>query len=457
MKKVRVIYDPILRHKVKPVTVFNDELKKLSEEMFLVMHKNIGMGLAANQLGVDQDLLVIEYRPVKDRDEDGDQDGGKPIGPLVLCNTKVIKTSQITETMNEGCLSLPGLELPVNRPSGVIVEAMDLTGKPVTIKAKGLLARILQHEVDHLDGILFTDRASGLKNLKNYAGMKIVFFGSDNFSVPIFQILIESGLNVIAAVTETDKPAGRGNQLTITPIKSVATDAGIAVVQPQTKTEIIEILRQLKPDLIVLASYGKILPEEALIIPTYGALNVHPSLLPKYRGATPVQSAILAGEKTTGVTIMKMNAGVDTGEIVAQSKTELSNVETFISLRDRLSQLGAKLLVGQLPLYLSGTANLQLQGSDSTQTTKLVKEMGEIDWTQSAESIDRQIRALNPWPGTFTFVGDKRLKILEASLNGDRLILKTVQLEGKNPTAWPEFVRGYEQQLKNCSWYGKIS
>jgi peptide deformylase len=238
MKKVRVIYDPILRHKVKPVTVFDDELKKLSEEMFLVMHKNIGMGLAANQLGVDQDLLVIEYRPIKDNGTAEAKDDSKPIGPLVLCNTKVIKTSQITETMNEGCLSLPGLELPVNRPSGVVVEAQDLSGKPVTIKARGLLARILQHEVDHLDGILFTDRASGLKNLKNYSGMKIVFFGSDNFSVPIFSTLVASGLNVIAAVTETDKPAGRGNQLAFTPIKTVSTDAGIAVVQPQTKTEI---------------------------------------------------------------------------------------------------------------------------------------------------------------------------------------------------------------------------
>lgn len=457
MKKVRVIYDPILRSPVKPVTVFDDELKKLSEEMFLVMHKNIGMGLAANQLGVDQDLLVIEYRPIKDNEADEDKEGGKPIGPIVLCNAKVIKTSQITETMNEGCLSLPGLELPVNRPSGVVVEAMDLTGKPVTIKAKGLLARILQHEVDHLDGILFTDRASGLKNLKNYAGIKIVFFGSDNFSVPIFQYLVDSGLNVIAVVTETDKPAGRGNQLTITPIKTVATEAGIAVVQPETKTEIVEILHQLKPDLIVLASYGKILPEEALVIPTYGALNVHPSLLPKYRGATPVQSVILAGEKITGVTIMKMNAGVDTGEIVSQTTTKIENNETFLTLRDRLSAIGSQLLIKTLPAYLSGQANLKLQGTDSTTTKKLTKEMGEIDWTQSTEAIDRQIRALNPWPGTYTKLKDKRLKIIDAEIREGKLILITVQLEGKNPTAWPEFVRGYEQQLKNCSWYGKLS
>ncbi|MEK7170984.1 MAG: methionyl-tRNA formyltransferase [Patescibacteria group bacterium] len=451
MKKVRVIYDPILRQEVKPVTVFDDELKKLSEEMLAVMHKNIGMGLAANQLGVDKDLLVVEYRPAKDDKET------KPIGPLVLCNTKVIKTSQITETMNEGCLSLPGLELPVTRPSGVTVVAQDLTGKSVTLKAKGILSRILQHEVDHLDGILFTDRATGVKNIKNYTWAKIVFFGSDQFSAVVLEGLIKAGLTVTAVVTETDKRAGRGDEIVAPLIKKTAEVCQIAVVQPETKDEIVTILHQLQPDLIVLASYGKILPEEALVIPTYGALNIHPSLLPKYRGATPVQSAILAGEKETGVTLMKMNAGVDTGEIVAQTKIGLSETETFITLRDRLSELGTRLLVGQLPIYLSGQAKLLLQGGDSTQTKKLVKEMGEIDWTHSTETIDRQIRALNPWPGTYTWINEKRLKIIEAKIIAGGLKLKIVQLEGKNPTAWPEFVRGYKEQLNNCSWYSKIS
>ncbi|MDP3993030.1 MAG: methionyl-tRNA formyltransferase [bacterium] len=455
MKKVRVIYDPILRQEVKPVTVFDDELKKLSEEMFLVMHKNIGMGLAANQLGVDKDLLVIEYRPANL--PAGEDKGTKAILPIAICNAKVTKSSKETDTFVEGCLSLPGLELSVARPSGVTVEGQDLSGKSVVIKAKGLLARILQHEVDHLDGVLFTDRATGVKNIKNYNWAKIVFFGSDQFSSIILEGLINAGLNVMAVVTETDKRAGRGDQLVAPLIKNLALENQVAVVQPETKEEITSILKQLQPDLVILASYGKILPAEALEVPTYGALNVHPSLLPKYRGATPLQSAILDGEKETGVTIMKMNAGVDTGEIVAQTKIGLSDTETFISLRDQLSQLGARLLASQLPMYLSGQTNLQFQGSDTTTTKKLTKEMGEIDWSEQAEIIDRKVRALNPWPGTFTFVGDKRLKVLEANLKDGKLSLKTVQLEGKSLTSWPEFVRGYEQQLKNCSWYGKIS
>ncbi|MCR4308020.1 MAG: peptide deformylase, partial [Candidatus Berkelbacteria bacterium] len=327
MKKVRVIYDPILRKEVKPVTVFNEDLKKLSEEMLLVMHENIGMGLAANQLGEDKNLLVVEYRPAKDDKE------SKLIPPMALCNARVVKSSQETNTRVEGCLSLPGLELLVTRPSGVTVEAQDLTGRPVTIKAKGLLARILQHEVDHLDGILFTDHAQGVKNIRNYNWANIVFFGSDEFSGEVLLGLINSGLNVVAVVTETDKRAGRGDTTVAPLVKNLANKLEIPVIQPESKEEITSVLRQLKPDLVVLASYGKILPEEALEIPVYGALNVHPSLLPKYRGATPLQAAILEGEKETGVTIMKMNRGVDTGEIVSQTATQIADEDTFKSLR----------------------------------------------------------------------------------------------------------------------------
>lgn len=449
--QVRIIYDPILRQPTKPVTVFDAELKKLSEKMLEIMHQHIGMGLAANQLGIDKNLFVIEVRPPKGEKE------LKPIAPFALCNAKISKISKETSTMIEGCLSLPGLELPVTRPSGVTVEAQDLTGKQLTIKAKGLLARILQHEIDHLDGILFTDRADGVKNIKNYAESSIVFFGSDEFSAIILENLTQSGLNVMAVITETDKRAGRGDTIVAPLVKTLAQQKHIAVVQPESKAEIIDALDQLKPDLVVLASYGKILPAEALELPTYGCLNVHPSLLPKYRGATPLQSAILSGDNETGVTIMKMNAGVDTGEIVAQTSATITVDETFLTLRDKLARAGADLLLKTIPAYLSGQVKIRVQSGNFTQTTKLTKKMGEIDWAAPAEIIDRQIRALNPWPGTFTFVGDKRLKILEAKLVGGELSLVSVQLEGKNPTAWPEFVRGYAQQLKNCPWYSKIA
>ena len=464
MRKVRVIYDPILRTAVAPITVFDDELKKLALEMLTIMHKNIGMGLAANQIGVDKNLLVLEYRPTAGKTkttEPTDQLGAgldtqPAIAPMALCNAEVIKSSRATVTMTEGCLSLPGIELPVTRPSGVTVKAQDLTGKPVTIKASGLLARILQHEIDHLDGILFTDLAQEISDINNYRGIKIVFFGSDQFSITILEYLIKAGSNITAVITETDKRSGRGDAVVATPIKKLALQAQIAVAQPNTREEITEYLKQLQPDLVILASYGKILPAEALEEPVYGALNVHPSLLPKYRGATPIQSVILAGDKTTGVTIMKMNAGVDTGEIIAQTETDLPDGETYSGLHSKLAIIGAQLLVETIPIYLSGQAKLKPQGGESSGTTKLTKEMGEIDWSQSPSMIDRQVRALNPWPGTYTFVGNKRLKILESTTKQGGICLKAVQVEGGKPTSWPDFVRGHQDQLKKCSWYAKL-
>lgn len=449
--KIRVIYDPVLRTKATPVTVFNDDLKNLATQMLEIMHQHNGMGLAANQLAIDKDLLVLEYIPAKDEKET------KPIPKTVLCNARLLKTSKESETMVEGCLSLPGLELPVTRPSGVTVEAQDLEGKKVSIKSKGLFARILQHEIDHLNGVLFTDRAAKVKKAESYSWAKVVFFGSDDFSETIYRSLREAGLNVIAAITEADKPSGRGQKLTSPPMKLVANNDAVAVFQPETKEDITSILEQLKPDLIVLASYGKILPGEALKIPTYGSLNVHPSMLPKYRGATPIQSVILDGETETGVTIMQMNSGVDTGAIVTQAHVSIDKSDSYLSLKSRLAKIGAQLLLKTIPIYLAGHSKIRVQTDHSLSTAKLTKSLAEINWSQSAEAIDRKVRALNPWPGTFTQIKDKRLKIIDAELDGGKLKLKTVQLEGKKPCDWEDFKRGHLHQLKNCSWFGRIT
>jgi methionyl-tRNA formyltransferase len=425
--KLRTIYDPatggyatILRRKAKPVEIFDSGLEKYAAAMFEVMKAHNGLGLAAPQVSLDKRLIVF-----------GQQ---------------------------EGCLSLPGLELPVTRSAGVTVEAQRLDGRPVTIKAKGMLARILQHEIDHLDGILFTDRADTYQDLADYRWAKIVFFGSDDFSLPVFRTLRDAGLNIIAAVTETDKPSGRGRSLQPTPIKREAELSGAAVFQPENKDDITSIVEQLKPDLVVLASYGKILPPKALEAPLFGALNVHPSLLPKYRGATPIQSALLGGETETGVTIMVMAPSVDTGNIVAQAVEPISAADTAETLRSRLSERGAALLVKSIPAYLSAQAKITPQDqTQATATAKLTKEMGEIDWSKSLEVIDREIRAFQPWPGAFTFVEGKRLKILGSKLESGKLILKIVQLEGKRPAAWEDFRRGYAEALKNCPWYGRIA
>jgi len=419
--------------------------------MIKAMHGHRGIGLAANQVGLNKRLIVYGYTP-KTKD-----DSWPHIPKTALCNPEIVRASRETEVATEGCLSLPGLELPVRRSVGVTVKAQDLRGKVVTIKAKGLAARVLQHEVDHLNGILFTDRAEAVAEIKNYAFARIVFFGSDDFSASIFEALLVAGLNVMAVVTETDKPAGRGKAIKSPLMKEVAGRRNIAVFQPESKAEITALVEQLQPDLIVLASFGKILPAAALGAPTFGALNVHPSLLPKYRGATPLQTALLEGETETGVTIIEMSPAVDAGQIVAQTKVAIGEGETFQSLKSKLAELGGSLLVQTIASYLSGQAKLTTQAEKAvTGTKKLTKDMGEINWNDSAAQIDRQIRALNPWPGTFTTLGAKRIKILEATVQAGRLALVTIQLEGKKPAAWTDFVRGHAAELTKQSWWDKI-
>ncbi len=452
--RIRVIYDSYLRQTVAPVTVFDAALKTEAETMLKLMKQHNGIGLAANQVGLDKQLIVMEYEPKNPSDEDE----LPQIPRLILCNPRIIKFSQEKATAVEGCLSLPGLELSVTRSAGVTVAAQDITGQPIQIKAKGLLARVLQHEIDHLHGILFTDHVKEYKAVDHYQWAKIVFLGSDNFSETVLQNLLMAGWPILAAICETDKRSGRGQTKNISPVKTLGNEQAIAIFQPETKTELTDVIRQLKPDLLILASYGKILPAETLAIPAYGSLNVHPSLLPKYRGATPIQTAILDGATETGVSVMAMAPAVDAGGVIAKRSYKLNNHETTPQLKDELAQLGARLLIDQLPTFLSGQAKITSQNeAEATKTIKLTKEMGEIDWNKSVEQIEREIRAFQPWPGSFTWLGGQRLKILQASIDGGKLNLGVVQLEGKQPTNWPDFARGHAQQLTKSPWSAKIS
>lgn len=449
---IRVIYDPLLRQKAETISVFDANLKKQADEMIVLMQKNRGIGLSGNQVGLKKRLIVFGYKNT------GKDDNLPDVPFQQLCNPKIVKYSKELETMEEGCLSLPGLELPVERPAGVTVEAQTLDCKPITIKAKGLHARIMQHEIDHLDGILFTDRVKNYKKIQDYQFARILFCGTDDFSLVVLKGLVEAGYNVVSVVTETAKPSGRGQKLVDPNIKTYAKSQEIAVFQPEDKERLTYVVNQLKPDLLVLASYGKILPQEALSLPVFGCINVHPSLLPKYRGATPIQTAILNGDKITGVTIMEMVPDVDAGGIIAQEQLPIEPEDTTPILKNKLANKGSSLLVKTIPSFLSGQAKLTGQKSaEATKTTKLTKEMAEIDWGKSAAEIDRQIRALNPWPGAYTMLGEKRLKFLESTVSDQLLKLKVVQLEGKNPAVWNDFKKGYAQQLTKEPWYCKIS
>ena len=295
----------------------------------------------------------------------------------------------------------------------------------------------------------------------------IVFMGTPDFAVPVLRALIEQH-RVLSVITQPDRPAGRKRQLQQSPVKQVALEHGIPVFQPEKirRPEAIEELKQWQPDVYVVAAFGQILPQTVLDIPPHGSLNVHASLLPRWRGAAPIQAAIRTGDKETGITIMKMDAGLDTGPILTQRALRIMPDETGQSLHDRLAAIGADLLVATLPGYLDGTIKPQPQNdSRATYAPTLKKEEGQIDWTQDAAAIERQIRAYTPWPGTFTTWQDKQLKILSAATGsgsaqpgtvtatengevaigtGDGLLYPhQVQLAGRSATTIAEFVNGH--------------
>lgn len=301
--------------------------------------------------------------------------------------------------------------------------------------------------------------------------MKIVFMGTPDFSVGTLEAIVSAGHEVACVVTQPDKPRGRGKELQPTPVKQAALQHGLRVYQPRKvrAPEAVEKIRSYEPDVIVVVAFGQIIPQEILDIPRYGCINVHASLLPKYRGAAPIQWAVLDGEKVSGVTIMRMDAGLDTGDMIAKVEVPLDEEETAGTLFDKLSAAGAKLLVQTLPALADGTAVYEKQPEESpTPYARMIKKQdGEIDWTRSAEEIERWIRGMSPWPSAYTHLGQKTLKIwraktaegqkdctpgtvLEAGKEGfvvgtgnGALRLLEIQLEGKKRMEAEAFLRGF--------------
>jgi len=207
-------------------------------------------------------------------------------------------------------------------------------------------------------------------------------------------------------------------------------------------------IKKIKPDLVVVSNFGGIIPRELLDIPRFGCINLHPSLLPKYRGSSPIQTVVLNGDKETGVTIFLMDAEVDHGPILAQRKTVIGKNETAAELSERLAVMGADLLIDTIPDWVKGRIKLRRQDEKrAIYTRKLVRQDGEIDWKKSARKIERQIRAFHPWPGSYTFYKGKRLKILKARLEKNKLIIEEVQLEGKKPMPFEDFLRGHKDYV----------
>lgn len=250
--------------------------------------------------------------------------------------------------------------------------------------------------------------------------MKVLFAGTPEFARVSLAALVAAGVTPVAVLTQPDRPAGRGKKLTASPVKQFATSHDIAVLQPSTlrDADVLSELAALKPDLMIVAAYGLILPQEALDLPTHGCLNVHASVLPRWRGAAPIQAAILNADKTTGVSLMSMTAGLDCGPVFLSESIALGVAETAAELHDRLATLGGKLLVKNLDKILSGTLTAAEQNESlATYAAKIKTSDARLGWQLSAADIDRRIRAYNPAPGAWFMLGEERVKCWRARVS----------------------------------------
>ena len=314
--------------------------------------------------------------------------------------------------------------------------------------------------------------------------MRIVFMGTPDFSVPALKALVEAGHQVIAVVTQPDKPKGRGKEVQMTPVKIQAMEYGIPVYQPAKVREasFVEVLKGLEADVYVVIAFGQILPKAVLELPKYGCINIHASLLPKYRGAAPIQWCVIDGERETGITTMMMDVGLDTGDMLEKAVIPIEEKETGGSLHDKLSMAGGDLILSTLKKLEEGTLVRTPPTDEGTCYAKmLTKSLGDIDWNQGAVSIERLIRGLNPWPSAYTMWNGKTIKIwaadviagreaadflsesgvpaetgtapgtvvcsdkrgLVVSTGGGLLSIRELQMEGKKRMDTPAFLRGY--------------
>jgi len=304
--------------------------------------------------------------------------------------------------------------------------------------------------------------------------MRIVFIGTGEIGVPTLLALLNSEHEVAGVVTQPDKPVGREQRVEPPPIKKEIAKTRIPILQPTRikDPQAIEEIRRLTSDVIVVAAYGQILPREVLEIPRLACLNLHASLLPRWRGAAPIQAAIAEGDSETGITVMYMAEGLDTGDILLQRTIEIRPNDTGGSLHDRLAQIAPETLLESLRLIVAGNApRIPQDNALATYAPKLKREHGQIDWSESAEAIERKIRAYNPWPGAFMKIDNQNLKVFSAAvvdLNGqpgqilssnkdlivgtgkDALSLTEVQLEGKRRMSATEFVRGHHLIIQSA-------
>lgn len=460
IRTIRTIGDEVLGKVCKEVTKVNDHTLELIEDMFDTMYEANGVGLAAPQVGVLKRIVVIDVTG-----ED----------PILLINPKILETDG-EQTGGEGCLSVPGKSGQVTRPNYVKCQAQNEKLETFIIEGEELLARAICHELDHLDGHLYVEKVEGeLSDVRPVSDddeeeqkLKVVFMGTPDFASGALEKIIEAGHEVTLVVTQPDKPKGRSKELMPPPVKEVALAHNIPVFQPvKIKTpESVEELRKVEADIFVVAAFAQILSKEILEMPKYGCINIHASLLPKYRGAAPIQWSVLDGEPETGVTIMQMNEGLDTGDMLLQKRIPIGPKDTGESMFDKLAILGSEMVVEALEAIEKGELTpVKQEEEKSTYAKMLKKEMGKIDFHRTAKELDFFVRGMNSWPCAYTSLGGKTLKIWEAEpVSGEgtpgsilevtkdaflvatgegALKITSLQLEGKKRMSTRDFLLGY--------------
>lgn len=446
IQKITKFDNPIWKKPIEVVPELSQKVSKDNKQYLVSLKKYLtdmedtlvfsgGVGIAAPQAGISKQLFIVSL----------------PNYHEVFINPKITNYSKEIEVMEEGCLSIPGYRGMVPRSKEVTIEYTTKKGERTTLTATALLARVLQHEYDHLNKTFYPARIKEEKDFYQIKPIKIVFFGTPEFGAVILQSLIGQGsageYQIQLVITSPDKPSGRGNNLDSSSVRKVAEKFEVPVITPEklrikqadakvADPKIVAQIKKLKPDVFVVASYGKILPPELLSIPKKGGLNVHGSLLPKYRGASPIQAAIAAGEKVTGVTIMLMNPEMDEGDLLGSAPIKIKEEDTFATLMPRMANVGADLLNKIIHLWVWGKRikPTPQDHSQATYTKILTKEDGFINLEKPPKNLRALIRAFYPWPGVWAKYNDKVLKLLPDHM---------VQLESKAPTPLKQFKAGH--------------
>ena len=404
--RIRKDGDDVLRGKARPVTNVNASIRQLVEDMVETMRASRGIGLAAPQVGVPRRLIVIETDDALHE----------------VVNPEVVR-AEGREVAIEGCLSVAGVVGEVDRAAKVRVTGLDRDGRTIWLEGDGILARVLQHEIDHLDGVLFTDKALAVYETEpahypEAKRLKVLFMGTPQFAVMSLLSILRDGHTVSAVVTQPDRPRGRGMEVAASPVKQFAVKHRLPVLQPGdcASSEFVRRVAELEPDVIVVVAFGRILPRSLLDIPRLGCINVHASLLPRYRGAAPINWAVMNGESVTGVTTMYMTERLDAGDIILQKEVPISPQDNAGRLHDKLMVEGAALAEETLRLISLGKAPRTAQDEGSATYAPLLTLKDEmIDWNRTVERVCNQIRGMSPCPGAHTVRSGKKLKVLQAS------------------------------------------